>query len=102
MNRLSLAVEEIFVNIASYAYPQSSGTREITFRFSGDPVAVEIGFADRGEPFDPVKGRKSKKGSTGERVPGGLGILIVKKVTDEMSYRYETGRNILTIRKTIG
>lgn len=98
--QIDIAVEEIFVNIASYAY--SPGVGSATIRFETDPTAVTITFIDSGVPYDPLeKEDPDVTLSAEERGIGGLGIYMVKKSMDDMSYVYRDGQNILTIRKTI-
>lgn len=100
--QVSLAVEEIFVNIAHYAYNPEVGEAEICVDTSGDPPSVLIRFLDHGKPFNPLE--KPDADTTlpaEERDIGGLGILLVKKNMDEVQYSYENGANILTIRKKL-
>ena len=100
--QLDIAVEEVFVNVASYAYPQGTSTVDITLNFAGTPTKLEITFADRGIPYDPLKKKDPNvKLSLEERQPGGLGVFIVKKTMDSVSYRYENGQNILKVVKTL-
>lgn len=97
--QLDVAVEELFVNIASYAYGEKSGTAEITMEFLPGQI-VEITFRDSGIPYNPLeKPDPDVTKPAEEREIGGLGIYIVKKSMDEVLYRYEDGQNVLTIRK---
>ena len=98
--KIVLAAEEIFVNIASYAYPSGKGNARITMRYPADG-GVEITFADSGIPFDPfLREDPDTTLSAEERKIGGLGIFMVKKSMDEVSYEYRDGQNILTIFKS--
>ncbi len=98
--QLEVAAEEIFVNIASYAYDSATGRAEIEFSCEDD--AVSITFADRGAAFDPLgKEDPDISLSAEERKIGGLGIFMVKKTMDNVTYRRENDRNILTIIKKI-
>ena len=99
--QLAVAVEEIFVNIAHYAYhPEQAGTATIRCCVGGDPLQVTIQFLDNGKPFNPLaKEDADITLSAEERRIGGLGILMVKKSMDRMSYDYTGGKNILTIEK---
>lgn len=100
--QVALAVEEIFVNIASYAYNPEVGEAEISVDASGDPPSVLIRFLDHGQPFNPLEKKDADTTlSAEERGIGGLGILLVKKNMDEVQYSYENGANILTIRKNL-
>ncbi len=100
--QIRLAVEEIFVNIASYAYNPSVGPAEVRCEVLEDPLRVEIQFLDSGKPFDPLAKENADISEEGlmNRI-GGLGILLVKETMDDVSYVYENGKNILTIRKNL-
>lgn len=101
--QLAVAVEEIFVNIAHYAYqPEQAGTATVRCCVGGDPLQVTIQFLDNGTPFNPLaKEDADITLSAEERRIGGLGILMVKKSMDTVDYAYEDGKNILTIKKSI-
>ena len=98
--QIDIAVEEIFVNIAHYAYNPEVGQASVTVRVTDAPGCVEIRFTDCGKPYDPLS-RQDPDVTLGveDRAIGGLGIYMVKKSMDELSYAYEDGQNILTIRK---
>ena len=98
--QLDVAVEELFINICSYAYAPGSGSATIRFQALQEPRAAEITFVDSGVPYDPLnKPDPDVTLSADERPIGGLGIYMVKKTMDEVRYRYENGQNILTIVK---
>ena len=100
--QLDLAVEEIFVNIANYAYAPGKGKATVRVEVSGEPVTVTITFIDRGIPYDPLKKDDPDVTlSADEREIGGLGIFMTKKVMDDISYEYKDGQNILKLKKTI-
>lgn len=100
--QLKVAVEEIFVNIASYAYRSGEGEAVVRCGVEYDPLRISIQFLDRGTPFNPLlKEDADVTLSAEKRGIGGLGILMVKKTMDAVEYRYENGQNILTLRKTI-
>ena len=100
--QMMLAVEEIFVNISSYAYHPEVGQAEVGVDIDGDPPAVTIRFLDQGRPFNPLeKPDADITLSAQEREIGGLGILLVKKIMDQVDYAYENGKNILIIKKEI-
>ena len=99
---IELAVEEIFVNIASYAYNPETGPATILISIEGDPLSVIITFVDHGVPYDPLAKEDPDITLTAdERQIGGLGIFMVKKSMDEVVYKYEDGKNILSIKKKI-
>ena len=98
--QIDIAVDEIFTNISSYAYTPGVGeaTVEITKRDSESQV--ELTFIDSGVPYNPLeKADPDVTLSAEERQIGGLGIFMVKRTMDEMTYEYKDGKNILTIRK---
>lgn len=100
--QIDIAVDEIFSNICHYAY--APGTGDATVRVSaGDPPGTAvISFLDRGRPYDPLKNEDPDTSlSAEERDFGGLGIYMVKKSMDALSYAYRDGQNILTIEKTL-
>ena len=100
--QLRLAIEEIFVNIASYAYAPVEGEAEVRCQVLEDPLRVVIQFLDSGQPFDPLA---REDADTSEDAlmsrEGGLGILLVKNTMDDVQYSYENGKNILTISKKL-
>lgn len=99
-HQVELAVEEIYVNIASYAYGHESGP--VTVEAEGFPEEgkLTILFRDRGRPFDPLKKQDPDITLAAEkRKCGGLGIFMVKKMMDEVSYEVRDGSNVLTIKK---
>lgn len=99
--QIDVALDELFSNIANYAYPEGGG--KATIRFSCDESrVVSITFADQGIPYDPLqKPDPDVTLSAAERSIGGLGIFLVKKTMDDMFYEYKDGQNLLTIRKQI-
>lgn len=100
--QLEVAVEEIFVNIASYAYPAQGGEAVIRCTVEPDPLQISIQFEDGGKPFNPLEREDPDITlSAEERRIGGLGLLMVKKSMDDIHYEYKDGKNILTIQKQI-
>ena len=100
--QLDLAVEEIFVNIANYAYAPGTGEAKIGIDCQEDKKEICITFADRGVPFDPLaKDDPDTTLPARERNIGGLGIFMVKKSVDDIRYEYRDGQNILTICKKL-
>ena len=102
MMQISVAVEEIYINIASYAYGDSTGMAEILIDHDQALNSVSITFKDSGVPYDPLaKEDPDITLSAEERAIGGLGIFMVKKSMDDMKYKYEDGKNVLTIVKKL-
>ncbi|MBR1383620.1 MAG: ATP-binding protein [Ruminococcus sp.] len=98
--QIDIAVEEIFVNIAHYAYSPEVGTATVRVEVMGEPPAVDITFIDGGVPYDPLaKADPDVTLSAEERQIGGLGIFMVKKSMDDVKYEYLDGHNILTLKK---
>ena len=99
---ICVAVEEIFVNIASYAYGEGSGEALLSFGFDENERLMTLVIADEGTPFNPLeRDEPDITLSAEERNIGGLGIFITKKTMDTVSYKNENGRNILTMTKKI-
>ena len=100
--QIDVAVEEIFVNIASYAYAPGSGSATIRTEMEEDSGNVVITFVDSGVPYDPLaKDDPDVSLPAEKRQIGGLGIYMVKKSMDNMLYAFRDGQNILTIKKKI-
>ena len=99
---VQVAVEELYVNIAHYAYTPGTGNATIRCGVGGAPKTVTIQFEDSGVPFDPLAKKDADTTlSADEREIGGLGILMVKKSMDQMAYERRDGKNILTIQKKL-
>ena len=99
---IDVAVEELFVNIASYAYDQEIGVAVVQVEMLDDPLSVEITFIDNGKQYDPLaKPDPDITLGVKERKKGGLGIYMVKNSMDDMRYEYKEGKNILTIIKNL-
>ena len=100
--QIGVAVEEIFINIAHYAYAPDKGIATVRVEVSRDPVAVTITFVDHGVPYDPLTRRDPDVTlSAGEREVGGLGIFMTKQLMDDVTYEYRDGQNILTLKKNM-
>ena len=99
--QLKVCTEEIFVNVASYAYGDDTGSITVIAKGSEDPLTVTYSFIDSGIPFDPLaKPDPAKNRSFSQAKKGGLGIFITKKLMNEVSYAYQNDKNVLTISKT--
>ena len=98
--QIDVAIEEIFVNIAHYAYPSGEGEAVIQIEADKANSAVSITFIDQGTPYDPLKNEDPDITLSAEERPiGGLGIFMVKKSMDDVSYEYKDNQNRLTIKK---
>lgn len=98
--QIELAVEEIFVNIAHYAYAPETGMAVISVDISGSRAVIT--FEDSGIPYDPLaKPDPDTTLAAEDRSVGGLGIFMVKKSMDDVRYEYRDGKNILTIVKRL-
>lgn len=98
--QIDIAVEELFVNIAHYAYPDKPGEAEVAVSLREGILTVT--FRDWGIPYDPTaRADPDITLSAADRRIGGLGIYMVKKSMDSMTYAYRGGQNVLTITKSI-
>ncbi|WP_035767165.1 ATP-binding protein [Butyrivibrio sp. NC2002] len=98
--QIDVAVEEIFVNIAHYAYSPETGNATIRVEIIKEPLSAVLTFIDNGVPYDPLaKEDPDVSLSAEERQIGGLGIFMVKKSMDDVEYEYKNGQNILRIKK---
>ena len=100
--QIAIAIDELFGNIAHYAYNPEIGKATVRVEVIEDPLAVTITFIDNGVPYDPLaKADPDITLSAEERDIGGLGIYMVKKSMDEIAYEYKDGQNILKIKKKL-
>ena len=100
--QIDIAIDELFGNIAHYAYNPEIGQATVRVDVMEDPLSVVITFIDNGVPYDPLaKADPDTTQSAEEREIGGLGIYMVKKSMDEVTYEYRDCQNILTIKKKI-
>ena len=100
--QIAVAAEEIYVNIASYAYAPGTGRAKLRLELSRSPKRAAIAFTDSGKPFDPTKRDDPDLTLTAEeRDIGGLGIYMTKKFMDSVTYEYRDGQNILTLTKNL-
>ena len=97
-----VAIEEVFVNVAHYAYGSGEGDMCLGIGFDEESREVTFRMTDKGVPFDPLKKPDPDITLSAEdREIGGLGIFIAKKTMDSISYAYENGENVLTMTKKI-
>ncbi len=100
--QVDVAIDELFGNIAHYAYNPEIGAATVRVEVTENPLSVVITFIDNGVPYDPLaKADPDITLSAEERQIGGLGIYMVKKSMDDISYEYKNGQNILRIKKHI-
>ncbi|MBR4719835.1 MAG: ATP-binding protein [Lachnospiraceae bacterium] len=100
--QIDVAVEELFVNIASYAYEGGNGMACIRIDKEEMEPAIVITFIDQGFPYNPLEREDPDVTlSVEQRNIGGLGVFMVKKSMDEVSYKYCDGSNMLTIKKKL-
>lgn len=97
---IDVAVDELFSNIARYAYAPQTGMVTVRVQVQKEQQRVEVSFVDAGTPYNPLTHEDPVSGLTcKERKEGGLGIFIVKKSMDEFRYEYADGYNVTTIVK---
>ena len=100
--QIDVAADELFSNIANYAYAPGTGSATVRVEIEENPSGVVITFIDRGKPYNPLEKEDPDISLPAEERPiGGLGVFIVKKTMDAVSYKYQDGQNILTIKKRI-
>ena len=100
--QIDVAIDELFSNIAKYAYHPDTGPATVRVEVEKDPMAVIITFIDNGIPYDPLSADVPDVTLNAEqRQIGGLGIYLVRKTMDEITYEYKDGQNILRIKKEI-
>ncbi len=100
--QILISTEEIFVNIAHYAYGGEAGEAKVTIDINSQSKICTIVFKDKGMPYNPLaKEDPDTTLSADERQIGGLGVFMVKRMMDSVSYRHEDGQNIFTMSKAI-
>lgn len=96
--RLELAVEETLVNVFGHAYPDRTRAGTVLCRCAARPDGLTVEIVDEGAPFDPLaRADPDTTLDIDRREPGGLGILLVKRLVDDLAYRREAGQNVLII-----
>lgn len=100
--QINIAIDELFGNIAHYAYNPETGPATVRVEVDDEPMTVLITFIDHGKPYDPLAAADPDTTLSAEaRKIGGLGVFLVKKTMDDISYEYKNGQNILHIKKRI-
>ena len=100
--QLCLVVDELFTNIASYAYGPEGGCATIQLEFDGVLRTVRVTMIDQGMPFNPLEREDPEiMESIDDRPIGGLGIFIMKQTMDSVSYDYADGQNIVSFSKRL-
>ena len=101
-DKINVAVDEIFSNIAKYAYAPGKGDVTVSAETDKDRESITVTFKDNGKKYDPLEVNDPDVSlSADERTPGGLGVYMVRKLMDDVSYEYKDGQNILKIKKII-
>ena len=103
ITQFNLVVEELFVNVASYAYKdKNDGKCKITIDYDKEKQEVKLSMEDNGIKFNPLEKEDPDTTLSAEDRPiGGLGILLVKKNMDNIEYKYEDNKNILILSKNV-
>jgi serine/threonine-protein kinase RsbW len=97
IREIELACEEALVNICHYAYPEGAGEVEVTCLAEAQQRFV-IELVDRGLPFNPLSlGQPALTDDLADRQVGGLGVFLIRRLMDDVSYRRQDERNILRL-----
>lgn len=100
--KIRLSIEEAVENVVRYAYEDGIGWLEVGAEYDPEGLILVITLKDAGVPFNPLeKADPDVTASAEERKIGGLGIFLCKKLMDDISYKYEDGCNILTMKKKL-
>ena len=101
--QIAIVIDELFGNIARYAYTPDMGDATVQLEIEDDPLSVLITFIDNGKPFNPLEHKNPDvTAPADERGIGGLGIYLVKKTMNMVEYEYKDGQNVLSVKKDIG
>lgn len=102
LRQISIVIDELFGNIAKYAYPDGTGSATVCFDTESDPLCAVVTFIDKGIPFNPLdRSDPDTDLPASERQEGGLGIFLVKKIMSSVEYEYRDGMNILTVKMNL-
>ena len=103
MVQLDVAIDEVFGNIVRHAYGAETGTATVRVWMEEVSGIIHITFMDQGQPFNPLEKEMpdTTRLKARERPIGGLGLFMLKRTMDNMTYDYQDGKNILTIEKRI-
>lgn len=102
LRQIDIAIDELFSNIARYAYRPDTGPVTVRVEVEKEPLSVILTFIDHGVPFDPLQTENPDITIDAQmREPGGLGLYIVKHSMDEITYTRENGQNILRVKKSM-
>lgn len=100
--QIAIVIDELFGNIARYAYTPDIGEATVQLEIEEQPLSVIITFIDHGVPFNPLEQENPDVTAPAEdRKIGGLGIYLVKKTMSMVEYEYRNGQNILRVKKNI-
>ena len=100
--QIDVVIDEILCNIARFAYQRETGLATVRFDLESDPRGIVLTFIDSGTPYDPLTAADPDISlPASKRAIGGLGLFMVRKLMDDVSYSYRDGQNILTVRKKI-
>lgn len=102
INKIEVAIDEILTNIALYAYTPNKGNIDIDYELDENSRNLTIIIADEGKAFDPLANEDPDITlDEKDRKIGGLGIFIVKKVMDDVTYQRKNNKNILTLKRKV-
>ncbi len=100
--KIAIVIDEIISNIVHYAYGSSKGDVTVAVDFETEPKAIMLSFSDSGIAYNPLaKEDPDITLSSEERQIGGMGIFMVKKLMDDISYEHVNGQNVLTVWKKL-
>ena len=100
--QIDVCIDEVVANVANYAYGSDTGNVTVRLGFDEEQRIFSLTFVDAGVPFDPCSVPEPDTTLPLEERPiGGLGLLMVRKMSDEMLYRREGEHNVLTVRKRL-
>ena len=97
VKEIELAAEEALINIIHYAYPEKTGEVEIRYK-KDDDTSLRLEIVDNGIPFDPLSlSDPDLTANVSDRKVGGLGVMFIRELADDVHYRRDGDANVLTL-----
>lgn len=100
--KMNVVIDEILSNIAQYSFGEATGMATVTYEYDDEAKCLSLTFIDDGIEYNPLNSEEPDITlSAEERDVGGLGLFMVKKFMDQLTYEYKDGCNHFTLKKSV-